>query len=235
MKADPRLADIPVVLETGLGDHQAVREGLAQGAYYYLVKPFQPEVLLAVTQAALRQKRELQAMQESVRSAERPLALLQTGLFHFRDLEEGRLLANYLARACPDPERTILGLQELLTNAVEHGNLAISYAEKGVLLLDDAWEAEVRRRLSLPEYRDRYVAVDFRRSGDGLHFVISDQGEGFDWAKYLEFSTERAFDIHGRGIAMASQVSFDALEYQGRGNRVAAMVRLDALPVETAG
>ncbi|HLD95062.1 MAG TPA: response regulator, partial [Alphaproteobacteria bacterium] len=51
---------------------------------------------------------------------------------------------------------------------------------------------------------------------------IKDQGNGFDWKKYLELSPERATDPHGRGIAMAKTLSFSRLEYQGCGNEVVA-------------
>lgn len=225
VKAAPRLARIPVVMETGDDDEASIREGLNQGAYYYLTKPLQPQVLLAVVRAALEQARESRRMLENERRAERPLALLHQGTFRFRDLDEARMLAAYLARACPDPARAIQGLQELLVNAVEHGNLGITYAEKSALLLADAWQDEVRRRLALPVYRDRHVEVDLQRASEALRFTIRDQGQGFDWREYLDFSTDRAFDLHGRGIAMAGKLSFDGLEYQGSGNTVLAWVR----------
>ncbi len=226
IKADPSLTRIPVVMETASGDEESIRQGLREGAYYYLTKPFLPDVLLAVVNAALAQAQELRAMIESVQRAERPLALLQTGTFRFRDLDEARLLANSLARICPDPERAIQGLQELLVNAVEHGNLAISYAEKGALVLAGTWQDEVHRRLHNPLYRDRAVEVIFQREPELLRFTIKDQGAGFDWERYLDFSPERIFDPNGRGIAMAKKLSFDGLEYQGVGNRVIATVAL---------
>lgn len=226
IKNDPALAHIPVIVETALGDQESIREGLSQGAYYYLTKPFQAEVMLAVVNAALQQSRELRDMVDSVHRAERPLALLQAGSFRFRDLDEARLLANYLAQSCPEPERVVQGLQELLVNAVEHGNLGISYAEKGALVLEGAWQDEVQRRLAMPEYRGRHVEIDFERHDNALRFTIVDQGDGFDWVGYLDFSPERAFDVHGRGIAMARKLSFDRLEYRGSGNTVVATIDL---------
>ncbi len=226
IKSTPALAQIPVVMETSQDDRESVHEGLSQGAYYYLTKPFHPEVLLAVVKAALRQSREWRALRDSVRQAERPLSLLNSGVFRFRDLEEGRLLANYLALACPEPERSIQGLQELMVNAVEHGNLQISYAEKGALILENIWQEEVERRLELPEYRERCVEVHFQRLPKSLRFSIQDEGEGFAWEDYLEFSPDRAFDLHGRGIAMAGKLSLDAIEFVGNGNRVIATVKL---------
>lgn len=41
-----------------------------------------------------------------------------------------------------------------------------------------------------------------------LSFRIRDQGAGFNWQGYLEMSPERAFDTHGRGIAMARTSRF---------------------------
>ena len=224
IKKDPVLARIPVIIETARSDKKSIQEGLSQGAYYYLTKPFQPEVLLAVVNAALEQRREHREMLESVRRAEQPLSLLHAGVFRFRDLDQARTLSYCLAKACPDPERVVQGLQELLVNAIEHGNLGISYAEKGDLMMAGTWFDEIQRRLNLPRHRDLYAEVRFERSADALDFKIIDQGEGFNWQDYLDFSPERAFDLHGRGIAMARSISFDQLEYLGSGNTVLARV-----------
>ncbi len=224
IKSNAAFARIPVIMQTAHSDKQSIQEGLSQGAYYYLTKPVQPEILLAVINAALEQSRELAAMLETVSRAEQPLSLMKSGSFCFRNLEEGRLLANYLAKACPDPERVIQGLQELLINAVEHGNLDISYAEKSALLLAGSWQEEIQKRLQLPELANRFVEVHFQRQPEKLVFTIQDQGDGFDWRDFLEFSPERVFDLHGRGIAMARMMSFDHLEYQGCGNRVMVCV-----------
>lgn len=226
IKTTPYLSHVPVIMETALDDEASIRDGLQQGAYYYLTKPFRPEILVAVVKSAVQQSRELRDMLESVRRAERPLAMLHAGTFRFRELDEARLLANYLARACPDPDRVIRGLQELLVNAVEHGNLEITYTDKSALLLSDDWEDEVARRLTLPQYRDRVVEVEIHREPHELEFRIRDQGPGFDWRRFLDFDPERAFDLHGRGIAMARQLSFDRLQYQGSGNTVLAGVHL---------
>lgn len=109
---------------------------------------------------------------------------------------------------------------------MEHGNLALSYQDKTDLLLEGCWQEEVDRRLDLPEYRERYVEVFFERLPNSIRFTISDQGNGFDWTKYLDFDPERIFDPHGRGIAMARKLSFSTLEFQGNGNSVLATVDL---------
>jgi DNA-binding response OmpR family regulator len=226
LKASSIHAHIPVIMETASSDTASVREGLEEGAYYYLTKPFQTELMLSVVQAAVQQHSDQIKLQENVRRAERPLVFLQQGTFSFRTLEDGRMLAHFFARACPDPEATVLGLQELLVNAVEHGNLGISYSEKTRLMMNDSWHEEVELRLNKPEYADRQVTVNYERNQDEIRFTICDQGSGFDWQKYLDFDPERAFDPHGRGIAMARKLSFSHLEYQGNGSTVVATIHL---------
>ncbi|MDT4290933.1 response regulator [Methylomonas sp. MO1] len=224
IKGDRALAAIPVIMQTARSDKKSIQEGLSQGAYYYLTKPIQPEILIAVINAALQQRRELQEMSESVNRAGRPLTLVHSAVFRFRDLDEAKMLCHCLAQSCPEPERVIQGLQELMVNAVEHGNLGVSYAEKGELMLAGVWLEEIQRRLTLPEFNRRFVTVHFQRLPDKLVFTIQDQGDGFDWQDFLDFSPERVFDLHGRGIAMARLMSFDRLEYQGNGNTVTAVV-----------
>jgi anti-sigma regulatory factor (Ser/Thr protein kinase) len=76
--------------------------------------------------------------------------------------------------------------------------------------------------LALPENAEKKAFVTFERNDNELRFVVKDQGNGFDWHKYLEMSPERVFDNHGRGIAMAKTISFDRIDYQGNGNEVHA-------------
>lgn len=224
LKASAALRDIPVVMETGETHSASIQEGIDQGAHYYLTKPFKPDVLVAIVNAAINQYREYRQLQENVRSAVRPFAHLHHGAFRFSSVEEGRMLANFFAQTSPDPGKVVIGLQELMINAVEHGNLGLSYQDKSDLLMQDRWHDEVEHRLTQPEYRDRFVEVLFERLGTALRFTIRDQGQGFDWQKYLDFDPARIFDTHGRGIAMARKLSFSSLEYQGTGNTVVATI-----------
>jgi DNA-binding response OmpR family regulator len=230
IKQEPGFLHTPVIFETAQSDQQSIREGLDNGAYYYLTKPFQPDVLLAVVKAALQQSHEYQELVASIKSAENLLDLMTQGHFHFRDLEQARMLANHLARLCPHPECAVQGLQELLINAVEHGNLAISYAEKNQLLMKGEWQQEIQRRLQLPEYRDRLVEVSFEKANKLICITIQDQGTGFNWQDYLDFSPDRAFDLNGRGIALAYKLSIDQLQYLGNGNTVKACFSINPNP-----
>ena len=220
MKADIKLQHLPVVFQTGFDDVRSVSEGLAAGAYYYLTKPPQPTVLVAVIRAALQQQRESALVQGTLAETVQSLQFLQEGTFRVRTITDARTLAQSLARACPDPARDVLGLQELLINAVEHGNYGLSYADKSRLMAQDRWHQELARLAQEPALSRRQVTVRLSRTPEHLSLTIQDEGEGFDWTEYLDFSPERAYDLHGRGIAIARLNSFDFLEYQGNGNTV---------------
>lgn len=224
IKNQPELKRIPVIMETGIDDIEQVWRGIAAGAHYYLVKPLQRELLVTIVAAAVAQYQEIQQMSAAERRAESFLGHLRSGLFHYRTLDEAHLMARSLSWAFPDPSRVALGLQELMINAVEHGNLGISYDEKTRLTLSEQWLEEVQRRQDLECNRDKRVEVTLQRQPGRVVVTIRDQGAGFDWRSYLDFAPQRAFDPHGRGIAMARAFSFDTLEYQGCGNSVTVTV-----------
>ncbi len=201
-------------------------EGLNAGAYYYLSKPYDQETLIAIVKTAIRDYQHYVHIQESLKQSAQTLKMMDKGLFNFRSLEEGRNLATLLANACPDSERVVLGLTELITNAVEHGNLGITYEEKSRLNAEGNWESEVESRLALPAYKDKYATVKFNRDDNEITLVITDQGKGFDWRDFMKVSPERAFDSHGRGIALANSISFKNVEYLDNGNKVRVTVAL---------
>jgi anti-sigma regulatory factor (Ser/Thr protein kinase) len=68
------------------------------------------------------------------------------------------------------------------------------------------------------------VEVTFIRREEAIDITVTDQGPGFDWQAYLTLDESRAFDSHGRGIAMARMLSFDKLEYRGCGNQVVCTI-----------
>lgn len=224
IKADPELKPIPVIMQTAASAPEQVREGLLAGALYYLTKPYERDSLLSIVRAALADGNTRRDLQQRLREHTNALRLMESARFSLSTLDEVGCLAVFLAQACPEPEGAVLGLSELLVNAIEHGNLGISYEEKSSLKRSDRWQEEISRRLQLPENAGKRVDVTFERDGSAIRICITDQGEGFDWSRYLDFDPARAFDPNGRGIAMARLGSFQDLQYQGKGNVVLATI-----------
>lgn len=227
MKADPRFADIPVIMQTAAAEPEQVREGLEAGAYYYLTKPYEPDALISIVRAALEDRRGRENLRHMAARFEEAHKLLTAAEYRFVTLADIANLVPVLAGLCPTPDVAAAGLSDLMVNAVEHGNLGISYKEKAQLKWDGNWENEIARRLSLPEFAGRVASVKIERTPGMLRFTIADQGDGFAWEKYLDFDPERAFDPNGRGIAMARAMIFNELEYQGKGNVVVASIALN--------
>lgn len=226
MKVDAMLESIPVIFQTALSSKEEIKEGLAAGAYYYLTKPFEEEMLLSVLSTAVSDRLRYKKMQQASDEAIRGFKLLTQGHFTFKDVDEARELASSVSNIFPDHRRVVVGLTELLLNAVEHGNLAISYDEKTKLKANGCWNEEVEKRLQDSRYADRRVSLSFEKNDRFIKMLIKDQGGGFDWSDFLEMSPARAFDTHGRGIAVANMMSFDSLEYYGCGNEVEVCVDL---------
>lgn len=226
MKREARFADIPVIMQTAASSPDQVREGLEAGAYYYLTKPYEPEALISIVRAARLRSWLRPRRSSSAARLEEAQALIQSVEYRFVTLDDISSLVSVLAGMCPVPDVVAPGLSDLMVNAVEHGNLGVTYQEKSLLKWEGDWEAEIKRRLALPQFAGRFAMVRAERSATAVTFTITDQGEGFEWQKFLTFDPDRAFDPNGRGIAMARMMSFAALEYQGRGNVVVAQVNL---------
>jgi CheY-like chemotaxis protein/anti-sigma regulatory factor (Ser/Thr protein kinase) len=234
IKGDRRLGGTPVVMQSGAILPEQIAEGIEAGAFYYLTKPYTPQTLQAIVRAVvtdLELRAEVAALTDRYRES---LGHLASAHLSFTTPDDVNRVTGMLAALCPDPDTAATGLVELLLNAVEHGNLGITYGEKKQLMYAGGWEEEVQRRLCLPEYRDRTASVVFTRRDGELEFRITDQGGGFDWTRYLDFDPERSLDPNGRGIAMARRHSFAAVEFQGNGNEVVARVRTD-VPGATNG
>ncbi|MDH5472900.1 MAG: response regulator [Gammaproteobacteria bacterium] len=226
LKSDVKTQRIPVIFVTANTSKESVSKGIELGAYYYLSKPVSPSVVMAIVAAALSQLSEYKILQEEVQKAANTMRLLKNGCFQFRTIEEARSLALILAKMASDPVRLVSGLTELMINAVEHGNLGITYDEKGKLNEQRQWRQEVERRLSLTENRDKLAYIYIEQNDTEIRFRIIDQGSGFEWQSYLEIDPERADHTHGRGIAMSRMLSFSSVEFQGAGNEVIATYSL---------
>ncbi|WP_161539680.1 response regulator [Paramagnetospirillum kuznetsovii] len=222
MKGVAALSGIPVIIQTSASSQDEIREGLEAGAHYYLCKPVYPDLLCPLVAGIVADIAERKSLRDCKANVAVALSLMTSGDFMFRTLDDVRSLAAVLAELCDRPDDVGMGLLELMINAVEHGNLGISYTEKSELRKTWRWEQEISRRLGVAPWSSRVARVRASHDCDDVVFVISDEGVGFDPGRFMQMEPARAFDLHGRGIAMANAASFSRLEYQGRGNVVMA-------------
>jgi CheY-like chemotaxis protein len=217
VKKEVAYEQIPVIMETSMVMPENIKEGIDAGAFYYLTKPIDEKVLRSIVRAAISDFHQKESLLERVRRSDNPFGQLVEGTFRFRTMEEAEFLAVAIANSSRDPQKAMI-ISEILTNAVEHGNLGITYEEKGACVANNSMNQEIELRLSMPEFASKYVSLIFRRSEMGITVEVEDQGIGFDFRKYLQMDEARVFDNHGRGIALSSE--YLKLEYVGNGNRV---------------
>ncbi len=225
IKEHDSMERIPVVMQTAKAESVDIVEGLRAGAYYYLTKPYDGDVLKTIVRSAVNDRLHDKALLESLREGRKIFDLMTFGRFRIHNLRECNLVASQVAHLCPEPHRVVTGISELLINALEHGNLKIGYEEKSNLMRRGMWQIEVERRLNSREHRGGFIELEFNVADDRVQIRIRDQGQGFDWTPYMDFDPDRAFDPHGRGIAVARLSSFDELEYIGDGNEVVATIK----------
>jgi len=236
LKADENLCDIPVIMQTAFATEEDVAEGMKAGVYYYLAKPLDRRLLLSVVAAAVTERQRWRRLRRDLDRRATAVTLMERGRFRFRTLAEAETLAVALASACPRSRFLVVGLAEIFTNAVEHGNLGIAAEEKERLIAEKRWAGEIEARLDAPQYRDKRVTVEVERAGGEMRFTVCDEGTGFDWRTFVDLDPRRAFLASGRGIAVARRFCFDTVAYRDPGNEVVCTLRCDGeaapLPVE---
>ncbi len=215
-------SDAIVIMVTAYGSEDYAIKAFREGANNYLKKPIYEEellILLAKYKPIISQKN----LKESI-----PSLVMQRSLTMKFDSDVGiipRVVDFLIAETgnmfTKDELINVeLGLVELMMNAVEHGNLNITYQEKNKALESNSLTELYDQRKQDELYKDRKVTVLYNQNQDGCEWMISDEGNGFDYQDLPDpTSSDNLLDMNGRGIFI-SKFMFDNLEYLGKGNIV---------------
>ena len=176
IREQPTFESIQVIMQTGMDKPENIKEGIDAGAYYYLTKPIKREVLLSTIHAAILDHEHQKELLTKLKQAENSFRLLDEAVFRFHTVTEGEFMAVRIANICAIPEEAMY-VSELLSNAVEHGNLGITYEEKTALIESGTLQNEIERRLTLPEYKNRKVKVCLKKESVTLSMTIEDEGD----------------------------------------------------------
>ncbi len=115
-----------------------------------------------------------------------------------------------------------IALREIIINAIEHGNLNISFDEKTEAINNGNYFKFLANRQNDPEIGKKHVNIEYQVDPHGVIYKITDQGEGFDFNRvlneaYINANTKKL--SHGRGIIMAKN-AFDRIHFNKKGNEV---------------
>lgn len=222
IKGNLGLRDIPVIMQTSLDDTESIRRGIDEGAFYYLTKPVDVSLLQSIVTAAISDYRQHEALREKIKESDNPFAFVVDATFRFKTLADAEYLALRIANTCPSPTETATAINELMINAVEHGNAGITYEEKGEHIAAGTLQDEIDRRLESPANAHKHVEVRIRKEPDKMTVLIADEGPGFDYEKYLQLDETRALHAHGRGVVLAGL--YTDLQYIPPGNKVCVTI-----------
>ena len=222
MKKDYPL--IPVIIMTAVGSEETAVQALKSGAASYVPKRRLVHHLEETCRLVLRAA-------DDTRNVSRLLVhRTEQADFKFSLENELPLLAAVVAymqqtmRALglfDEGERLRIGiaLEEVLLNAMFHGNLELSSA----LREDDekpTYHEEARTRAKETPYRERRIFVEARLSPTAAEFTIRDEGPGFN-PKDLPNPTDPANlnRVSGRGLLLM-HTFMDEVAFNDSGNQV---------------
>jgi anti-sigma regulatory factor (Ser/Thr protein kinase)/PAS domain-containing protein len=135
----------------------------------------------------------------------------------------GRITRN-LAAFCDKREAGMIrmALHEIVINAIEHGNLNITFREKSEAQERGSYFSLIAERQEDPRYCDRKVQVEYSLNPEKVAYLITDEGDGFDHSAADKRAVEAVNEemiAHGRGISIVKSV-FDEVKYNSKGNQV---------------
>lgn len=214
---------VPFILMSGHGDIVDTIKALRSGALDFFQKPFKMGSLMASIDRAFH-------LIDSRRFRKMVNTYLVDEHRHFQipnDLDlVPHLISELIGFLDHDPaldhgalEGVRAALHEMIVNAIEHGNLGITYEEKSALMESPhGWWKEVETRAVMDPYKNRKVSVELQNTPHLLRLVVEDEGEGFDHVN-LPDPTASGHLLHGRGVLIA-RVHMDEVQYNDVGNRV---------------
>lgn len=143
--------------------------------------------------------------------------------FFFKTFDDVIDVLSTVCTARPRLRAAELGLTELMLNAIEHGNLEITFDEKTDALENGAIVDVIDARLRMDAYKNRRARLDVLDYPDETVLIVSDEGPGFDWKEFLDREIAEVSGLHGRGMLMSERI-FKTMVYIGTGNKVVAVV-----------
>lgn len=217
-------SDTIVIMVTAFGTENYAIQALHLGANNYLKKPVSGQELL-------RLLKKYKAILSSKYSPDTLPGRLINRKFTLEFNTEFNKIPKIVDKVIvesnldiDDNEKTNieLGLVELITNAIEHGNLNINYFEKQKALDNGVLGDLYSERMKSPVYQNRAITIDFFADNEKFQWTITDEGDGFDWSTLPNPTDEdHILELNGRGVFI-SRFLFDKIEYIGKGNIVTA-------------
>lgn len=218
-----------VILMTGYGSEEVLIESLRNGAANYFKKPFNFQEITEVIKHILKYRADLDSAQFCS-----PFITEEKKKFIFTTKEADifpiiNQIAINLTMLVPASEilNLKIGMEEILKNAIEHGNLTISAEEKNQALEQGVFGKLINSRLKQNNNGRKKIFITAKLDQEAFSVTIRDQGEGFNWKSLPQPSGKSLLNFSGRGILL-TRIYFDEVLYNDRGNEVTLVKRISS-------
>jgi len=215
--------DVIVIVMTSYGSEDSAIQALELRANNYIRKPMNQKEIIALARKYESVIKERTQEQEIIGMfTRRSFTLKLSNDLNLVSKVADRLMLETVNALDPKIKLGVhLGLVELITNAIEHGNLGIDFQETTeIVKREGSTSSLVCERQKDPKYANRKVTIDFYMDQERCEWLIEDEGEGFDINSVPIYDKKDIIMLeHGRGIYL-SRLQFDSIEYLGRGNQV---------------
>ena len=215
-------SDTFFIITTAFGSEDYAIEALRLGANNYLKKPIDKRSLIGL----IKKYQSIIEHRQLTKKAEGKILEKELKICFDTNIEHVSAIVNQLLSeidvSFEDSDRTNieLGLDELITNSIEHGNLGITFEEKVRASDTNSISELYSQKMKNPELAERKVYIHFKQKDGYCEWLITDEGMGFDW-RSIPDPTHGAqlMELNGRGIFITNFL-FDEMEYLGKGNQV---------------
>jgi len=229
---DPK---VPVMMISGYRTRENTLEALRLGAIGFIKKPFSLKDVLKNMRLVLQASRSKKELGPII-----PFPKKGSMEFVFKtDAVEPDKMSLYLASHLGEMgfieghriSTVALAFNEVITNAVEHGNLELPvnyFLEERGGETSESIADESAERLRTARYAERTVTIRYECENDETRVSVIDEGPGFDVASvrgFLESSDDGAAADHiGRGLILV-KYAVDEVRFNDRGNEVTLVIR----------
>lgn len=210
---------VPVIVITGYSDHNLILSAMKNGAVELLKKPFKPKDLKYLIT-------KIETLFKKIR-VKLSASFLQWEKRHLKISNDIHIIPSVTDFIFSNVDYIFgeisfmkTGLQEILINAIEHGNLSITYDEKQKLLGSGEYNRMLKEKARLPKNVEKYVDIKVFSTPEYFKIMVEDMGTGFDLSSIPDpENPENFLNEHGKGIMMTMN-AYDEVLYNDVGNKV---------------
>ncbi len=220
--------DTDVIIMTGYGSEELVIESMRAGASNFIKKPISLNELFSILENIILKKESKKRAEvaKDIVVYEKKRCIIGNDITKIWNV-----VNQILFNISPELEASIydglkIGLYEILINAIEHGNLGITYEDKSKALNSNTYTDLLNERIKEADMKNKKVTINSILNEGVFEVEVIDDGDGFDFKNLPSpHDPDRIFESNGRGIFLAS-VYYDDVRYIEPGNRVILTKRL---------